>query len=150
MARPRIPLLQRLSKFLGVMALDDLDPEACWTWGGYVEDWKPKVVLNGKRVGARRAIYEELFGKLEDGKHVKPLCGTPLCVNPHHAGVVGDCQPAAERNVPVEAFEPPPDEPLDAEFVADLIMEMPTRDAREIARQLRVPIEVVKEALTLV
>ena len=133
MARPHIPLLQRLPKFLGSPP-EEMDPNACWVWRGTLNGYKPIVVLDGKRVQARRAVYEEVVGKLQPWqKPTKPLCRQPTCVNPEHSGIIGlDPEP----EIPAEFLEPPPDEPLDAEFVADLIPPG-MRDAQESRRLSR-------------
>lgn len=60
-------------------------PDGCWIWtggkgsGGYGKAW-----LEGRTIGAHRAMYLTIKGPIADGLTLDHLCRNRLCVNPDH------------------------------------------------------------------
>jgi hypothetical protein len=67
---------------------DKISPEpmsGCWLWIGHMSGRGYGVAhLKKKRLGAHRAVYEELVGKIPSGLEVDHLCRNRICVNPQH------------------------------------------------------------------
>lgn len=66
--------------------------DGCWLWRG-ATTWTPSVpgrrygyvVLKGRRLSARRLMYELFVGEPKLGRHcVVSTCGNSLCVKPDH------------------------------------------------------------------
>jgi hypothetical protein len=57
----------------------------CWIWQ-WSKDHNGYGVacLNGRRMGAHRAVYIEHRGRIPDGLFLDHLCRNPICVNPDH------------------------------------------------------------------
>jgi hypothetical protein len=59
----------------------------CWFWTGsnsWVSGGYGQTTLNGKTIGAHRAVYEQVYGLIADGLELDHLCQIPSCVNPSH------------------------------------------------------------------
>lgn len=42
------------------------------------------MVVNGRNVYIHRFVYEECFGEIPEGLHIRHKCDTPTCINPEH------------------------------------------------------------------
>lgn len=42
------------------------------------------MVVNGRNVYIHRFVYEECFGEIPQGLHIRHKCDTPTCINPEH------------------------------------------------------------------
>lgn len=57
----------------------------CWLWTGATgSGGHGQTTLNGKRIGAHRAVYQLLAGEVPEGLQLDHLCRNPACVNPDH------------------------------------------------------------------
>jgi hypothetical protein len=56
----------------------------CLLWNGKTSLGYGRFVEGGKWVWAHRRAYENIHGKIPDGKCICHRCDTPLCVNPAH------------------------------------------------------------------
>lgn len=45
------------------------------------------MVVDGKRTYIHRFVYEECFGEIPEGLHIRHKCDTPICINPEHLEV---------------------------------------------------------------
>ncbi|MGH6957853.1 MAG: hypothetical protein ACREEW_14400 [Caulobacteraceae bacterium] len=141
--RPPIPLVKRFPKLLG-QPLNKLRPDKCWLWQGTLKGHYPIVSVEGRIVNARRAVYELLVRPLAPYPVERlgpPWCGHPICVNPQHTAVLG------------EGLTPPPPlaivEHISVDEIADLITGREIDDPELIAKDLRVPVELVIDAMAL-
>lgn len=83
MARPRIPMMERLLKFFSQ------EGEGCWEWNGSlcsygygkVGIWDGNKTLDAK---AHRLVYEEFVGSIPNGMFVLHHCDNPKCVRFDH------------------------------------------------------------------
>ena len=62
----------------------------CIEWPGFVSRHTGygSVSLNGQTVGAHRAAYELVYGKIPDGLVIDHLCRNRRCINPLHLEAV--------------------------------------------------------------
>jgi hypothetical protein len=57
----------------------------CWIWLSNIQkNGYGKVTVNGKSVGAHRAVYELFRGPIPAGLYIDHLCRNRACVNPAH------------------------------------------------------------------
>ena len=58
----------------------------CWLWDGPLDPngYTGKLVVEGRRTHAHRAVYLYQVGPIPDGLELDHLCRTPRCVNPAH------------------------------------------------------------------
>lgn len=57
----------------------------CWVWtGSLARGGYAKTKMAGRTVLAHRVVYEEIVGRVTDGRQLDHLCRNPACVNPHH------------------------------------------------------------------
>ncbi len=67
-----------------------VDPvTGCWRWSRTISRRNYPLacrLLNGKRFtcSARRAVWQDVRGKVSPRTYLKNLCGNPHCVNPNH------------------------------------------------------------------
>ncbi|QEA10856.1 hypothetical protein [Mycobacterium phage Weirdo19] len=56
---------------------------ACWVWTGpfHPVTGGPRISTTGH--SARQDVFERITGTRPEG-NLRPTCGTPECVNPHH------------------------------------------------------------------
>lgn len=63
-----------------------ISSDGCWIWNG--SRWNSEghcaVWMNGKRLLAHRAVYEQEIGPIPHGLVLDHLCKRPPCVNPLH------------------------------------------------------------------
>lgn len=60
-------------------------PDACWEWLSVVNNnGVAEKQFAGRKVPARRWLWEQLFGPIPEGYVIAQLCGTTTCINPHH------------------------------------------------------------------
>jgi hypothetical protein len=79
MARPKIPLAQRLKMYVSPT------DTGCWEWnGGRNSKGYGRIKIDGKRVSVHRVVYELLVGPIPDGMFVCHTCDNPCCCNPDH------------------------------------------------------------------
>lgn len=63
----------------------------CWIWTGAKRGPKRAyghVSRDGQFLSAHRAVWEEFYGPVPDGKELDHICKRSLCVNPLHQEVV--------------------------------------------------------------
>ena len=75
---PQFATYDRLMKKIEVVG-------ECWLWtAGKAPNGYGKCWLDGRTVGAHRAIYELLVGPIPEGLVIDHLCRVRHCVNPDH------------------------------------------------------------------
>ena len=63
--------------------------DGCWRWlGTKTEDGYARIVIDGKRTGVHRFMYEQAFGPITPGLQIDHLCRVRDCVNPDHLEAV--------------------------------------------------------------
>lgn len=76
-----------------------VDPNGCWIWTAARDgQGYGATKVKGRMVGAHRAIYEHLVGRIPEGLHCDHLCRVRICVNPSHIEIVS-CQENVLRGV---------------------------------------------------
>lgn len=72
----------------------------CWEWTASTDGkGYGKISVGGKLTPAHRFSYEQVHGRIEDGKQLDHLCRNRLCVNPAHLEVV-TCRENIRRGIP--------------------------------------------------
>ena len=65
--------------------IERITESGCWVWMGYINKLGyGRFRVNGKKVLAHRAAYEEYKEKIPDDKIACHDCDNPSCVNPEH------------------------------------------------------------------
>jgi hypothetical protein len=81
MAQPRVPLAERLERYVVRTA-------TCWLWYGAVTRTGYGRVNAGapsrSNIAAHRAMYELLVGPIPEGMSLHHTCNVRRCVNPAH------------------------------------------------------------------
>jgi hypothetical protein len=61
------------------------DPDACWIWGGNLNDLGyGRVRVQGRLRSAHRVAYELAHGPIPEDAQVRHRCPEPACVRPEH------------------------------------------------------------------
>ena len=64
---------------------DDIEPDDCWLWGGYLADGlRPQLWTGEKSLQVRRFVWEQANGPIPPKRVITPKCENRLCVNPDH------------------------------------------------------------------
>lgn len=84
-----------LSRFVGRLDTDGPVPAHrpelgnCWTWSGCTDrDNYGLFNFGGRQYGAHRAVYQLVYGEIEDGHVVDHLCFRHDCARPTHLRAV--------------------------------------------------------------
>ncbi len=85
----------------------------CIDWPGTLSRGYGKVVVDGKAIGAHRAVYEAHKGKIPDGLVIDHLCCNRSCVNPDHL------EPVTQRVNVLRGMQFRSDKPKDRVFSSD-------------------------------
>lgn len=56
----------------------------CMPWPGTVDNGYGVITVKCKKIGAYRAVYENLHGPIASGMCIDHLCRNKICVNPKH------------------------------------------------------------------
>ena len=81
MARPQIPLLQKIEQ-----SSIKLPESGCWIWMKSLNHmgYGKTCLGKGSNISAHRASYEEKYGKIPNGLMALHTCDIRCCVNPDH------------------------------------------------------------------
>lgn len=65
--------------------IERVTESGCWIWTAHCGvNGYGRVRLNGRFLGAHRAVYELVNGSIGEGLQLDHLCRVRCCVNPHH------------------------------------------------------------------
>jgi hypothetical protein len=80
-------IIDRLYKFLA----KEGSSFECYKWIGACDpNGFPRISINNKSVGARRAMWICKFGEIPDHMYVLNKCGDKKCINPNHLYLSSD------------------------------------------------------------
>ena len=87
--RPRLPIAERLPKFIERGAPDT----DCWTWLGELDkDGYGTIRIGKKHHRVPRLVYELERGPIAPGQQLDHLCRVRHCVNPDHLEQVSQAE----------------------------------------------------------
>ena len=98
---------------------------------------------NGRPQSVRRILFEAMHGQLQPGERVYRQCSDPRCVNPQHAGRIGD--------LPGSHDVPSFDDEMTVDDVIDLILSLDDEDRTVdhiLTRGWDTSTEMIKAALS--
>jgi hypothetical protein len=88
MSKSKIPVIERMAKFIDASGPGWNGKGPCWNWLGCKVQGYGRTAFKGGTERAHRVTYEVFVGPIPDGLFVDHLCANRACCNPDHLEAV--------------------------------------------------------------
>jgi hypothetical protein len=90
-----------------------IQDDGCWPYAksiDYSRGGYGSIKIDGRSIGAHRAMYERLYGPIPEGLHVLHDCDNPACINPDHLFLGTNADNMADREAKGRSYRIPLEE----------------------------------------